>query len=158
MLVGRTCDVTRRQMLGGAATASLLAGSATAWAQTYPTRPVRVIVPYPPAGGADTVSRLLFQKLGEMWGQQFVIDNRGGAGGTIGETVVAKADPDGYTVLYDATAFSVNSSLYSNLPFDYNKDFEPVALVSLVPNILVVTPTVPVKTVADVISLAKAAP
>jgi tripartite-type tricarboxylate transporter receptor subunit TctC len=93
-----------------------------------------------------------------MLGQQFVIENRGGAGGTIGEAVVAKADPDGYTVLHDATAFSVNSSLYSNLPFDYNKDFEPVALVSLVPNILVVTPTVPVKTVADVIALAKAAP
>jgi tripartite-type tricarboxylate transporter receptor subunit TctC len=116
------------------------------------------MVPYPPAGGADTTARIVFGKLGEMLGQQFVIENRGGAGGTIGEAVVAKADPDGYTVLHDATAFSVNSSLYSNLPFDYNKDFEPVALVSLVPNILVVTPTVPVKTVADVISLAKAAP
>ena len=73
---------------------------------------MRVIVPYPPAGGADTVSRILFQKLGEMWGQQFVIDNRGGAGGTIGEAAAAKADPDGYTVLYDATAFSVNPALY----------------------------------------------
>jgi len=87
-----------------------------------------------------------------------VVENRGGAGGTIGEAVVAKAEPDGYTVLHDATAFSVNSSLYSNLPFDYNKDFDPVALVSLVPNILVVTPSVPVKTVADVIAFAKAAP
>ena len=82
-------------------------GAASAQAD-WPTRPVRVIVPYPPAGGADTVSRILFQKLGEMWGQQFVIDNRGGAGGTIGEAVAAKADPDGYTILYDATAFSVN--------------------------------------------------
>ena len=88
-----------------------------------------------------------------MLGQQFVIDNRGGAGGTIGEAVVAKADPDGYTMLYDATAFSVNPSLYPNLSFDYSKDFEPVFLVSLVPNILVVTPSVPVKTVADVIAL-----
>jgi tripartite-type tricarboxylate transporter receptor subunit TctC len=131
-----------------------LAGAQAAW----PNRPVRVMVPYPPAGGADTTARIVFGKLGEMLGQQFVIENRGGAGGTIGEAVVAKADPDGYTVLHDATAFSVNSSLYSNLPFDYNKDFEPVALVSLVPNILVVTPTVPVKTVADVIALAKAAP
>jgi tripartite-type tricarboxylate transporter receptor subunit TctC len=124
----------------------------------WPNRPVRVMVPYPPAGGADTTARILFARLGEMLGQQFVIENRGGAGGTIGEAVVAKADPDGYTVLHDATAFSVNSALYSNLPFDYNKDFDSVALVSLVPNILVVTPSVPVKTVADVIALAKAAP
>src|SRR5499425_3414734 len=115
-------------------------------------------VPYPPAGGADTTARIVFAKLGEMLGQQFVIENRGGAGGTIGEAVVAKADPDGYTLLHDATAFSVNSSLYSNLPFDYNKDFDPVALISLVPNILVVTPSVPVKTVADVIAYAKASP
>jgi tripartite-type tricarboxylate transporter receptor subunit TctC len=91
-------------------------------------------------------------------GQQFVIENRGGAGGTIGEALVAKAAPDGYTVLHDATAFSVNGALYSNLPFDYNRDFEPVALVSLVPNILVVTPSLPVTTLADVIAYAKAKP
>jgi tripartite-type tricarboxylate transporter receptor subunit TctC len=114
--------------------------------------------PYPPAGGADTTARIVFGTLGQLFNQQFVVENRGGAGGTIGEAVVAKAEPDGYTVLHDATAFSVNSSLYSNLPFDYNKDFDSVALVSLVPNILVVTPSVPVKTVADVIALAKAAP
>ena len=116
------------------------------------------MVPYPPAGGADTTGRIVFGKLGEALGQQFVVENRGGAGGTIGEAVVAKAEPDGYTVLHDATAFSVNSALYPNLSFDYNKDFDPVALVSLVPNILVVTPSVPVKTVADVIAFAKAAP
>ena len=149
-------SLTRRLLLAALGTVPFahLAGAQAAW----PNRPVRVMVPYPPAGGADTTARIVFGKLGEMLGQQFVIENRGGAGGTIGEAVVAKADPDGYTVLHDATAFSVNSSLYSNLPFDYNKDFEPVALVSLVPNILVVTPTVPVKTVADVIALAKAAP
>jgi tripartite-type tricarboxylate transporter receptor subunit TctC len=149
-------SLTRRLLLAALGTAPFahLAGAQAAW----PNRPVRVMVPYPPAGGADTTARIVFGKLGEMLGQQFVIENRGGAGGTIVEAVVAKADPDGYTVLHDATAFSVNSSLYSNLPFDYNKDFEPVALVSLVPNILVVTPTVPVKTVADVIALAKAAP
>jgi tripartite-type tricarboxylate transporter receptor subunit TctC len=149
-------SLTRRLLLAALGTVPFahLAGAQAAW----PNRPVRVMVPYPPAGGADTTARIVFGKLGEMLGQQFVIENRGGAGGTIGEAVVAKADPDGYTVLHDATAFSVNSSLYSNLPFDYNNDFEPVALVSLVPNILVVTPTVPVKTVADVIALAKAAP
>jgi tripartite-type tricarboxylate transporter receptor subunit TctC len=146
-------DLTRRLLLAGLAAAPF---ARTAGAQPlWPNRPVRVMVPYPPAGGADTTARIVFAKLGEMLGHQFVIENRGGAGGTIGEAVVAKADPDGYTVLHDATAFSVNPSLYSNLPFDYNKDFEPVALVSLVPNILVVTPSVPVKTAADVIALGK---
>jgi len=147
---------TRRTMLGALAAAPFarVAGAETPW----PSKPVRVMVPYPPAGGADTTGRIVFGKLGELLGQQFVVENRGGAGGTIGEAVVAKAEADGYTVLHDATAFSVNSSLYSNLPFDYNKDFDPVALVSLVPNILVVTPSVPVKTVADVIAFAKASP
>ena len=90
----------------------------------WPNRPVRVMVPYPPAGGADTTARIVFAKVSELLGQQFVIENRGGAGGTIGEAVVAKADPDGYTILHDATAFSVNGALYPNLPFDYGKDFD----------------------------------
>jgi tripartite-type tricarboxylate transporter receptor subunit TctC len=142
---------------------SLVGGAAAAWplsarAQAYPNRPVRVIVPYPPAGGADTTARIMFGKLGEMWGQQFVIDNRGGAGGTIGEAAAAKADPDGYTILHDATAFSVNTALYPKLSFDYLKDFQPVFLASLVPNILLVHPSVLVKTVADVIALAKTSP
>jgi tripartite-type tricarboxylate transporter receptor subunit TctC len=124
----------------------------------WPNRPVRVVVPYPPAGGADTTARLLFTKLGEILGQQFVIDNRGGAGGTIGEAQVAKAEADGYTILHDATAFSVNPALYQNLSFDYSKDFAPVFLASLVPNILVVNKDVEAKTVADIIELAKKAP
>jgi tripartite-type tricarboxylate transporter receptor subunit TctC len=150
---------TRRRVLkgmGAALAAPLLGGSARA--QEWPTRPVRVIVPYPPGGGADTVSRIFFLKLSEALGQQFVIDNRGGAGGTIAAAVAAKADPDGYTILYDATAFSVNPFLYGKLSFDYGKDFQPVFLASLVPNILVVHPSVEAKTVADVIALAKAAP
>jgi tripartite-type tricarboxylate transporter receptor subunit TctC len=144
-------------MMLTALAATPLAGAAradTAW----PTRPVRVIVPYPPAGGADTTARIVYAALSEQLGQQFAIENRGGAGGTIGEEIVAKAPTDGSVILHDATAFSVNSSLYPNLPFDYRKDFDPVFLVSLVPNILVVTPSVPVTTVADVIALAKASP
>jgi tripartite-type tricarboxylate transporter receptor subunit TctC len=117
-----------------------------------------VIVPYPPAGGADTTARIVYFKLTEALGQQFVVENHGGAGGTIGEAIVAKADPDGYTILHDATAFSVNTALYPKLPFDYKKDFDPVGLISLVPNILVVTPSLPVTTVADVIAYAKAQP
>jgi tripartite-type tricarboxylate transporter receptor subunit TctC len=149
-------EVSRRALLAGMATAPFVRGASAGAA--WPNRPVQVMVPYPPAGGADTTARILYVKLGAILGQQFVIENRGGAGGTIGEAVVAKAAPDGYTILHDATAYSVNGVLYSNLSFDYNKDFDPVALVSLVPNILVVTPSVPVKTMADVIAYAKAAP
>jgi tripartite-type tricarboxylate transporter receptor subunit TctC len=131
----------------------------TAFAQIdWPNRPVRVVVPYPPGGGADTVSRILFQKLSEMLGQQFVIDNRGGAGGTIGAAMAAKAERDGYTILYDATAFSVNPFLYPRLPYDTLKDFQSVFLASLVPNLLVVHNSVGAKTMADVIALAKATP
>jgi tripartite-type tricarboxylate transporter receptor subunit TctC len=99
--------------LAGIAAAPLVrrASAQGAW----PTRPVQVMVPYPPAGGADTTARILYAKIGAILGQQFVIENRGGAGGTIGEAVVAKANPDGYTILHDATAYSVNGALYSNL-------------------------------------------
>ena len=149
-------DLTRRMLLAGMASAPFVdaAHGQTAW----PDRPVRVMVPYPPAGGADTTARILYAKLSDDLGQQFAVENRGGAGGTIGEAVVAKAVPDGYTILHDATGFSVNGSLYRDLPFDYRKDFDPVFLVSLVPNILVVTPSVPVNTVADLIGVAKASP
>jgi tripartite-type tricarboxylate transporter receptor subunit TctC len=147
---------SRRTVLATMAAAPFIR-SASAQA-SWPNRPVQVMVPYPPAGGADTTARILYAKLGTMLGQQFVVENRGGAGGTIGEAVVAKAAPDGYTILHDATAYSVNGALYPSLPFDYNKSFDPVALVSLVPNILVVTPSVPVKTLADVIAYAKAQP
>src|SRR3984957_18189040 len=149
-------QVSRRSLLAGIAAVPFVR-SAQAQA-ACPTRPVSVMVPYPPAGGADTTARILYAKVGNMLGQQFVIENRGGAGGTIGEALVAKAAPDGYTILHDATAFSVNGALYSNLPFDYNRDFDAVDLVSLVPNILVVPPSLPVKTLADVIAYAKAAP
>src|ERR1700756_1015290 len=149
-------QVSRRALLAGIAAAPFVR-SASAQG-SWPNRPVVVMVPYPPAGGADTTARILYAKVGTILGQQFVIENRGGAGGTIGEGVVAKAAPDGYQILHDATAYSINGALYSNLPFDYAKDFDPVALVSLVPNILVVTPSVPVKTLADVIAFAKAAP
>ena len=154
MMVGR--QVSRRTLLAGIAAAPFVrsARADAAW----PTRPVQVMVPYPPAGGADTTARILYNKVGNLLGQQFVIENRGGAGGTIGEALVAKAAPDGYSILHDATAFSVNTGLYSNLPFNYDRDFDPVSLVSLVPNILVVTPSLPVKTLADVIAYAKAQP
>jgi tripartite-type tricarboxylate transporter receptor subunit TctC len=149
-------DLTRRTILGALAAAPF---ARRAQAETdWPSRPVRVMVPYPPAGGADTTARILYAKAGADLGQAFAVENRGGAGGTIGEAVVAKAAPDGYTILHDGTAFSVNGSLYPNLSFDYRKDFDPVFLVSLVPNILVVTPSLAVNSVADVIAYAKAQP
>ena len=156
----RQGGLTRRQMLkasAGALPLFVVGRHATAQA-AYPARPVKVVIPYPPAGGADTVGRILFQKLAEMWGAQFVIDNRGGAGGTIAAAAVAKADRDGYTIMYDATAHSVNPSLYSNLPYDTVKDFQPVFLAALVTNLLVVNKSVEAKTVADVIALAKSTP
>jgi tripartite-type tricarboxylate transporter receptor subunit TctC len=149
-------QLSRRAVLAAMAAAPFVRGASAQG--SWPSRPVQVMVPYPPAGGADTTARILYAKLGTMLGQQFVVENRGGAGGTIGEGVVAKASPDGYNILHDATAYSVNGALYPSLPFDYNKSFDPVALVSLVPNILVVTPSVPVKTLADVIAYAKAQP
>jgi tripartite-type tricarboxylate transporter receptor subunit TctC len=149
-------QVSRRTLLAGMAAAPFVRRASAQG--SWPNRPVSVMVPYPPAGGADTTARILYNKVGTILGQQFVIENRGGAGGTIGEAVVAKAAPDGYTILHDATAYSVNGALYSNLPFDYDRDFEAVGLVSLVPNILVVTPSLPVKTMADVVAYAKAAP
>lgn len=147
---------TRRTLLAGAMAAPFATPAIGQGA--WPNRPVRVMVPYPPAGGADTTARIVYAKVSQILGQQFVIENRGGAGGTIGEAVIAKADPDGYAMLHDGTAHSINGALYTNLPFDYRKDFEAVALVSLVPNILVVTPSLPVKTLADVIAYAKKQP
>jgi len=151
---------TRRRVLtgAGAVLAAPLVGRAARAADAWPSHPVRVIIPYPPGGGADTVGRIFFAKLSEALGQTFVIDNRGGAGGTIAEAVVAKAEPDGYTILYDATAFSANPFLYPKLSFDYGKDFQPVFLASRVANLLIVHPSVEAKTVADVIALGKAAP
>ena len=149
-------DLTRRTVVAGMAAAPFVraARADTNW----PNRPVHVMVPYPPAGGADTTARILYAKISADLGQPFPVENRGGAGGTIAEALIAKAAPDGYTVLHDATAFSVNGALYPHLPFDYQKDFDPVGLVSLVPNILVVTPSVPVNTVAELIAYAKARP
>jgi tripartite-type tricarboxylate transporter receptor subunit TctC len=119
--------ITRRTLLAAMAAAPL---ADVARAQTdWPSRTVRVLVPYPPAGGADTTARIVYAKLGDMLHQQFIVDNHGGAGGTIGEAIIAKAAPDGYSLLHDATAFSVNEALYPSLPFDYRKDFEPVVLI-----------------------------
>jgi tripartite-type tricarboxylate transporter receptor subunit TctC len=150
---------SRRTALARLATlaaASLLPSAEGRAQATYPNKPVRVVVPYSAGGGADTLARTVFGKLSEKLGQQFIIDNRPGGGGTIGAAVVAKAPPDGYTILYDATAFSVNPTLFSKLPYDTRKEFQPVFLVGLLPLLLVVNPSVKASSVNDVIAVGKA--
>ena len=127
-------------------------------AQTYPVRPVRMIVPYAAGGGADIVGRLLAQRLGEGWGQTVVVDNRPGASGNIGTEIVARAPADGYTLLLVGPNHTVNSSLYSKIPFDPIKDFAPVSLVTSAPYLLLVNPAIGVNSVKDLIALAKARP
>ncbi|WP_240071700.1 tripartite tricarboxylate transporter substrate binding protein [Cupriavidus taiwanensis] len=124
----------------------------------YPDRPIRLVVPYPAGGAADTVARTLAAPLGAKLGQTIVVDNRPGASGVIGAGAVAKAAPDGYTLLLDATAHSVNPSLQARLPYDTAKDFAPISLVVLVPNLLVVPPNSPFKSPKDIITAAKAKP
>jgi tripartite-type tricarboxylate transporter receptor subunit TctC len=131
------------------------AATATAHAQAWPTRSVRVIVPFQPGGGTDTQSRLLAKKLTENLGQSFVVDNRSGAGGLIGAELVAKAPPDGYTLLFTTASLSVNVTLQKKAAFDPVKDLAPVSLFSSAPLVLVVHPSVPAKTVPELVALAK---
>ena len=136
-----------------------LAISAPAHAQVYPAKTVRMIVAYPPGGGTDIVGRTLAQKLGESLGQSVVVENRGGASGNIGTELAARAAPDGYTILMGNVApNAINVSLFKDLPFDPVADFAPVSLVASTPNILVVHPSTPARTVKEVIALAKAKP
>ena len=134
-----------------------LVGITPAQAQ-YPGKPVRLIVPFPPGGGTDTLARIVGQKLGETLGQQVIIDNRPGAGTNIGAEIAAKSAPDGYTVLMGNISHAINVTLYGKLSYDFAKDFAPVSLLASTPNILVVHPSVPVKTVKELVALAKARP
>jgi tripartite-type tricarboxylate transporter receptor subunit TctC len=129
-----------------------------ALAQAYPIKTVRVVVPWPPGGSNDIVGRLLMQKLTEMAGQQFVIDNRGGAAGTIGSDLVAKSAPDGYTIMVHSATHVANPHLYGKLPYDTLRDFTSIAPLSAQIGMLVVHPSLPVKSVKEFISLAKARP
>jgi len=135
----------------------LCALAESASAQGYPAKPIRVVVPFPPGGGADNVARVYAQKLGQITGKQVVIDNRGGASGAIGGEIVAKSPADGYTLLHAATSHGVNPALRS-LPYDTLKDFAPITLVAVNTLLLLVRPSLPAKTVQDLISLAQAQP
>jgi tripartite-type tricarboxylate transporter receptor subunit TctC len=137
--------------------AVLLALSAAAFADDYPNKPIRLIIPFPPGGSNDVVGRLIAIKLGDRLGKQVVVDNRSGAGGVIGTEVVAKSPPDGYTLLIISMAHAVNPWLYK-LNYDPIKDFAPVGLLAKGANVLVVHPSLPVRSIADLIALAKKQP
>jgi len=148
-----------KRWIGLTAVLALMLATAGASAQGYPTKPIRLVVPYPAGGPLDIMARAIGQKLTEAWKPPVVVDNRAGAGGNIGADFVAKSAPDGYTLLMGAVAtHAINPSLYSKIPYDPVKDFAPVALVAQVPNILVVNPAVPAKTVRELIDLARAKP
>jgi tripartite-type tricarboxylate transporter receptor subunit TctC len=127
-------------------------------AQDYPSRPIRFIVPYPPGGFTDLLARAIGQKLTESWSQAVVVENRGGGGSTIGTEIVAKAPPDGYTILLVAPDLAINPGLYRKLPYDAVKSFAPVTLAAWSPVILAVHPSVPAKSVKELIALAKSKP
>jgi tripartite-type tricarboxylate transporter receptor subunit TctC len=133
-------------------------GAVPASAADYPDKPVKVIVPFAAGGPTDVMARLIAQKLSEHFKQQFYIENKPGAGGNIGMTQVARSTPDGYTLLVASSSFTVNPSLYAKNPYDPFKDFQPVTLAAASPNILVVHPDVPAKTVKELIDLVKANP
>jgi tripartite-type tricarboxylate transporter receptor subunit TctC len=149
----------RRRLLHLAAGAAAVpAASRIAWAQAYPSRPVRWIVGYTPGGAADIVARLIGQWLSERLGQPVIVDNKPGAGSNISVQAALNAPPDGYTLLYVASAQAINASLYDTLPFNFLRDFVPVAAIAEVPLVMVVTPSIPAKTVAAFIAYAKANP
>src|SRR5215472_18190907 len=123
--------------------------TAAAVAQDYPNKPIRFIVPYPPAGGTDVVARILSEPLGRVLGQPIIIDNRGGAAGNLGTDIAAKAAPDGYTILFTLSSHTINPKLYEKLPFDAEKDFVPISLAAMIPQILVANPSVPVTNIKE---------
>ena len=141
-----------------AAGAALVFAAGIAAAQSYPAKPVRVVIPWPPGGANDIAGRIVMQKVGEALGQQFPIDNRGGAGGTIGSDLVAKAAPDGYTLMVHSTTHLGNAHLYKSLPYDTLADFAPVGLLTVQSAVLTVHPSLPAKSVREFIALARARP
>jgi tripartite-type tricarboxylate transporter receptor subunit TctC len=124
----------------------------------YPSKPIKLIVPYPPGGGTDVIARIVQERFSTLLGQQVLIDNRGGAAGSSGTELAAKSAPDGYTVLFTLSSHTINPAIYAKLPFDTQKDFEPVAMVASLPQILVANTSFPANNVAELVAMAKAKP
>jgi tripartite-type tricarboxylate transporter receptor subunit TctC len=138
---------------------ALVAVAASAFAADYPSRPIRLVVPYAPGGGADGVARIIARRVSETIGQSIVIDNKGGAGSIVGTDIVAKAEPDGYTLLLGQSGpISINPAIYKSLPYDPVKDFAPIIMTTDYPYILVVNPELPARTLQELVALAKTKP
>src|SRR6266446_7627975 len=137
----------------------LFCAATAAWAQAYPSKPIRMVVGFPPGGGNDIIARMIGAKMQETWGQPVLIDNKPGANSIIAAEYVARSAPDGYTLLVNATGgMSVNPVLYTKLPYDPLRDFVPISMVGVFPLVLVVHPSVPVSSVHELIAYAKANP
>lgn len=148
-----------KSTLSLAITVSISLISGAVQSQTYPNRPVRYICPFPAGDGTDTVTRIVSAKLADIWGRPVIVDNRPGAGGTIGVDVAARASPDGYTLLMGTIAtHGINPALYQKLPYDHIKDFAPISLIGMTPNVLVVHPAAPAKSVGEFIAHTKKNP
>ncbi len=146
-------------LLAAMASASWAASTQPDTGRTYPSRPIRFVVPFTPGGSADIFARAVGQKMADAWDQQVVIDNRGGSNGIIGTDIAAKAPPDGYTLVMGITAsIAINPSLYPKLPYDPARDFAPVTLIAAAPYLLLVPPAVPARTVRELVALAKSKP
>jgi tripartite-type tricarboxylate transporter receptor subunit TctC len=143
---------------GVVACSLLLAGTHNAQAQAYPSKSVRIVVPFAPGGPTDVIARIFAHKLSETMGQQFYVENLPGAGGNTGTAAAARAPADGYTILVVSTGFMINPSLYARVPYDPIKDFVPITLVAVSPNVLFVNPSVPAKTVKELVDLVKSNP
>ncbi|MDB5779169.1 MAG: Tripartite-type tricarboxylate transporter, receptor component TctC [Polaromonas sp.] len=141
-----------------ASAAALCLSGAAAFAQAWPVRPISLIVPFPAGGTTDVLARAVGQELAKSLGQPVVVENKPGAGATLGADFVAKSKPDGYTLLMGAVHHTIATSVYKKLPYDFQKDFAPITTVALVPNVLVVNPNVPAKNVQELLALAKAEP
>jgi tripartite-type tricarboxylate transporter receptor subunit TctC len=146
------------KFLGAVCGILMLALPGAVWAQAYPAKAVRMVISFPPGSSTDIVGRIVAQKLSEYWGQPVIADNRGGAGGTIAAGIVAKARPDGYTLLIDSSGHAVSPAFYATLPYDTLKDFVDIAPFAGQPNVLVALPGSNTRSVADLIAEAKANP
>ncbi len=153
----------RRRTLAAVALAALhfaipLPAQAQAQAGAYPDKPVRFVVPYPPGGGTDVIARIVHERFQAALGQSILIDNKGGAGGSVGTELVSRAAPDGYTVLFTLSSHTINPAIFPKLSFDTVKDFEPIGTVASLPQILVANPQVSANTIAELVALARARP
>lgn len=146
--------ISRRSLLA----AGLLVPLAPAGAQTYPNRPIRLISPFAPGGGTDILGRLLAPRMGEVMGGTMIVENRAGAGGNVGAQAVARSDPDGYSLLMAVNSYTINANILKAMPFDIAKDFTPIGVVATSPFILVVHPSLPAKTVPELVAYAKQNP